>query len=343
MADSPYAHYGVVDPEYAKAFTPRAVKYDDVLAARQFMHEKYMPMSRERQRANLPDASTYTIQNHAIPVDNGTTTIVVRVITPTVSGPFPLLYHIHGGANVLAGFVMGSIDSLGFTMAALSVELGIVVAQVGYRLAPEHKHPTQVNDCLEGLRWVVNNAPSLNIDLSKGFVIAGESAGASLTATITHLILDDPTFRGKQPTGQILGLPTVVDPRAYPEKYKAELRSLDMVENAHMAVLDKQFICDVYAKHIQNSPDDPTASPLLFKSHANLPPALLQVSGLDLIRDEGIIYDKVLREAGVQSELIVYPGIGHGTHFTYPELTLSKKFHADFKNGLRAFMPGLKK
>lgn len=56
---------------------------------------------------------------------------------------------------------------------------------------------------------------------------------------------------------------------------------------------------------LRNSPDDPTVSPLLYPSHANLPPAIIQVAGLDLLRDEGILYAKVLKEAGVKTRLHV--------------------------------------
>ena len=53
-------------------------------------------------------------------------------------------------------------------------------------------------------------------------------------------------------------------------------------------------------------PTDPRFSPLLLKTHKGLPPAFLQVCGLDPLRDDGLIYEKVLREAGVPTKLEVY-------------------------------------
>lgn len=64
----------------------------------------------------------------------------------------------------------------------------------------------------------MNNAASFGADPSKGFIIGGDSAGASLTATVSHLARDNPFFQGKQPSGQILHIPALIDPRAYPEK-----------------------------------------------------------------------------------------------------------------------------
>ena len=51
-------------------------------------------------------------------------------------------------------------------------------------------------------------------------------------------------------------------------------------------------------------PTDLRASPLLASSHAGLPPAFIQVMELDPIRDDGIVYEKVLREAGVPTRLV---------------------------------------
>lgn len=65
---------------------------------------------------------------------------------------------------------------------------------------------------------VVNNAASFGADLSKGLIIGGDSAGAGLTAVIAHRARDDPFFQRRQPSGQILQIPCVIDPRAYPEQ-----------------------------------------------------------------------------------------------------------------------------
>lgn len=66
---------------------------------------------------------------------------------------------------------------------------------------------------------IVENASCFGGDISKGLIIGGDSAGGNLTATISHIARDDPFFAGRQPTGQIIIVPPVIDPRAYPEKY----------------------------------------------------------------------------------------------------------------------------
>lgn len=59
---------------------------------------------------------------------------------------------------------------------------------------------------------------------------------------------------------------------------------------------------------------DPDVSPLL-ADHTGLPPAYLQVCGLDPMRDEGLLYERLLRELGVPTKLDmrVNPFFGHET------------------------------
>ena len=51
-------------------------------------------------------------------------------------------------------------------------------------------------------------------------------------------------------------------------------------------------------------PTDLRVSPIRASSHAGLPPAFIQVQEFDPVRDDGILYEKVLREAGVPAKII---------------------------------------
>jgi len=53
-----------------------------------------------------------------------------------------------------------------------------------------------------------------------------------------------------------------------------------------------------------SNPSDPFVSPLLAPSHKGLPPAFIQVAGLDPLRDEGFLYEKVLKDSDVSTRLI---------------------------------------
>lgn len=53
-------------------------------------------------------------------------------------------------------------------------------------------------------------------------------------------------------------------------------------------------------------PSDPRFSPLLISSHKDLPRAYIQAAGLDVLRDDSVVYAEVLREAGVEVKIDLY-------------------------------------
>ncbi len=77
--------------------------------------------------------------------------ITVRIYTPhkEVQGGHPLLVIFHGG-----GFCIGGLETEEMNSRLYCKELGFVVVNVDYRLAPEHPFPTPVNDAWDAVKWV---------------------------------------------------------------------------------------------------------------------------------------------------------------------------------------------
>jgi len=83
----------------------------------------------------------------------------------------PCLVYFHGGA-----FVFGPIWAHYDNARDFVAQTGVKVALVRYRLAPKHKYPSGVNDCVYTYKYIYDNAQSFNIDKER-LAIGGDSAG----------------------------------------------------------------------------------------------------------------------------------------------------------------------
>ncbi|KAJ7710493.1 Alpha/Beta hydrolase protein [Mycena rosella] len=325
---SQYSHLSTPDPEFlevaSKLPPPATAGPLDVASQRHLMTTMVVPRILQTFRPLLPAESSYRIRNLDIPVDDGT--IAIRCVQPIArddEDSFPLLVWFHGG-----GWVSGDLDIDDFHLRIISVELRISIVNVDYRLAPEHPFPTGLNDCYAALKWTAANAAELSGAPAKGFLIGGASAGAHYAAILGHRARDDLFFTSTPLTGQILQIPAVIHIAAYPERFKADL--LSMEQNKDAPILNKAD-GEFFWNCLQAAPSDPEASPLILL-HEGISPAYIQVAGLDPLRDEGLLYERLLRESGVKTKLDVYPGVPHGFHGL--PLAASKKWEADFRAGL---------
>lgn len=335
MADN--IHYSTLDPEYAAILANLPPPPPDLNPTIESRRERYrlgvLPKAKANHEPFLPKSDEYTVVDRQIEVEKGVS-VNARCITPTPregeDGLYPLLFWMHGG-----GWIASDANMDDFNLRRTSVDLRISIVNFEYRLAPEHPFPTAPNDCFAGLKYVATHPELFSASLKKGFIVGGPSAGGNLAAVIAHKARDDPTcFAGKGTpvTGQLLQIPTLCHYKAYPEKYKSSLVSME--QNKDAPGLSKAAV-EFTLTHYNPIPDHPDVSPILLSSHKDLPPAFIQVCGLDPIRDEGIVYKRILEEAGVPAKLIVYPGVPHIFDTLFPTLKQAGKYVQDFRDGLR--------
>lgn len=264
--------------------------------------------------------------------------ITARVYSPTSDagiGARPLYVAFHEG-----GWCFGDLTDEEMNCRLFSRELGAVCVNVDYRLAPEHLFPTGINDCWDALKWVARNAKSLGANPEKGFIIGGASAGGNLSAVLAHVARDeklDPPL-----TGQYLCVPALIPPASVPERYRAEY--ISTTENVFDPVLvtNGYNVYDLLQPTLQMDLSSPLfnimANP---NGHLNLPPAYFQVCGMDPLRDEGLIYEQILKEeSGVETKLDLYPGFGHMFWTNYPQMEKSRQFVKDMLNGIQWLLNG---
>lgn len=254
-----------------------------------------------------------------IPGPTGAPDVALRVHRPKdVSGDQPCVYSIHGG-----GYVIGSYDMDDLRFDNWCPRLGAVGVSVEYRLAPETAYPGPLEDCYAGLEWVHDNADTLGIDRGR-IGVSGASAGGGLAAGLALLARD----RGDIPLAfQMLIYPMIDDRRVTPSsRWDVPIWS----------PANNEFGWRCYLGDLFGTDDVPAyAAASRAENLEGLPPTGIWVGTADGFCDEDIIYAQRLIQAGVPTELHVYPGAPHAFDM-FPSADVSKRCRREMLDWLRS-------
>jgi acetyl esterase len=223
----------------------------------------------------------------------------LRIYTPNGTGRFPLLVFFHG-----SGFVLCSLDTHDGMCRNLCAGADCVVASVDYRLAPEHKFPAGIEDCLHAVYWAAAHALELGADPTR-VAVAGDSAGGNMAAVVTLRLRDE---GGPALSAQVLLYPVTDYHTPGTPSYE---------ENAEGYGLGRDTMKWFWGHYLSDPAlgAHPHASPLRAADLAGLPPALVITAEYDPLRDEGELYAQKLRAGGVRTALTRYDGVNHGFMF----------------------------
>ena len=156
-----------------------------------------------------------------------------------------------------------------------------------YRLAPENKWPAPLDDATAALRWIFDNASALGVDAGR-IAVGGDSAGALLTASLTHLM--------KEKGGVAIAFQLLMFPATDLAGHFASMEKFGVGY-----FIDKRTIDwnneQMFPPGIDRA--SPSVSPLRAKDFSGLPPAYVMLGGYDPLHDEGMAYAEKLRQAGV--------------------------------------------
>jgi acetyl esterase len=230
----------------------------------------------------LPEVRLLAFENYAL-----------RVYRPIVGEALPALIYFHGG-----GWTIGDLDTHDVVCRQLAVGARCAVFSVDYRVAPEHAFPAAVDDCFAAMRYVAQHAAKLNINR---IAVGGDSAGGNLAATVALLARD----AGAPALAFQLLIYPATDQRCATASHE---------RNGQGYLLTRDAIHYFRRAYLPNERDwlDWRASPLLAKSHAGLPPALVITAGYDPLLDEGRAYAERLRAAGVEVVYREFADMVHG-------------------------------
>lgn len=233
------------------------------------------------------------VENRKIPGRGGE--IPVRIYSPDKDGPFPGVVYLHGG-----GWVICDLNTHDNICRAISKRARAVVVAVDYRLAPEHRFPASLEDCLDATLWVADNAAALHID-PRRIAIAGDSAGANMATVIATKARD-----AKHP-------PLAMQVLVYPVTNLSEADTPSHKEFGEDHFLTRS-VMDWFVNQLFPPDADrrnPDASPTFNQDLRGLPPALVITAECDPLRDEGEAYARRLQSSGVQVTLTRYDGMIH--------------------------------
>jgi acetyl esterase len=227
--------------------------------------------------------------------------IPARLYAPATETPLAVLLYFHGG-----GFTVGSVATHEPLCRHLAHLAHCAVVSVDYRLAPEWKFPTAVDDAWDSLAWLRDSAVALRLDGSR-IAVGGDSAGGTLAA-VTAIAARD--------AGWPLALQALFYPGTGGHQNTATHKTF-----AHGFMLEAAHIDYFFGHYLRGAPDrdDWRFAPLdgvdasdHVRDLEGVAPAWFGLAECDPLTDEGVVYADRLRAAGVAVDLEIYAGVVHG-------------------------------
>jgi acetyl esterase len=237
--------------------------------------------------------------------------VTVRVLTPN-QHPRGVIVYYHGG-----GWVLGGLDESDAVGRRLALRSQCVVVMPDYRLAPEYRFPTAVDDSWEALGWAAAHAAELAGGPAP-LIVAGDSAGGNLAAVMAQRAM----ARG--------GPAIAVQVLAYPVT-DCDLDTTSYADPANQLFVGREamiWFWDHYAPNLR-ARAHPDASPLRAGVFSGLPPAVILTAEHDVLRDEGELYATQLVKARVPVLHQRFAGQMHG-FFTMVDLLPGASAAMDF-------------
>ncbi len=241
----------------------------------------------------LGDAAE-SININLLEIEGGGGKIPLRVYTPLGEGPFSILLFFHGG-----GFVLGSLEEFDPFCSQIAAGANCVVVSVGYRLAPEHKHPAAVEDAISALEWISANADKVNGDPQR-IAVGGDSAGGNLSAVLTIIARE----KGIKLICQVLICPWLFSDSFNRDSYNY------FGEGLWLSTKNMRWYKNHYLQNDEQAKSY-LVSPGLIEDVTGFPPALVLTAEFDVLHDEGEEYANRLKEAGIQVKYFCYEGMLH--------------------------------
>jgi acetyl esterase len=247
-------------------------------------------------QASVPlDLPACDIETKAITQDG--MKVNLTIVRPAGSkAVLPAFIFIHGG-----GWILGDFPTHERFVRDLVADGGFTAVFVNYTPSPEAQYPTAINEIHAAAKWVAAHGDEIKVD-GRRLAIVGNSVGGNMTAAVALMAKHKggPDFKC-----QVMLWP-VTDANFETESY------LEYADGYFLSRAMMKWFWDAYAPNpaqrseIYASPLQATAEQM-----KGLPPAMIQVAGNDVLRDEGLAYARKLDAAGVDVTAVRYENLIH--------------------------------
>jgi acetyl esterase/lipase len=223
--------------------------------------------------------------------------VSLTIVRPAGSkATLPAFIFVHGG-----GWVLGDFPTHERFVRDLVVDSGCAAVFVNYTPSPEAHYPTAIHEIHAAAKWVAAHGDEIRVD-GRRLAIAGNSVGGNMTAAVALMAKHQggPAFKC-----QVMLWPVTdasFDTESYHEYSEGYFLSRAMMQWFwHAYAPDQSKRREIYASPLQAT----------VEQMKGLPPALVQVAGNDVLRDEGLAYARKLDAAGVDVTTVRYENLIH--------------------------------
>jgi acetyl esterase len=239
---------------------------------------------------DLPRAPLARVEDFTLPADDGTP-LPARLYAPS-HARLPAMLYLHGG-----GFTIGGLETHDSLCRQFALRSGAAVVALDYRLAPEHRFPTAVDDAWSALRGLAAAGERLGLDTGR-LAVGGDSAGGTLAAVCALLARD---------ASLPLALQVLVTPGTI-----ARADTPSHARFGHGFLLDTEVIEWFFGQYIDPADRaDWRFAPMNADDLEGVAPACVVLAECDPLVDEGVAYADRLRASGVPVALELSRGVTH--------------------------------
>ena len=210
-------------------------------------------------------------------------------ITPKRSKADKVLLFLHGG-----GYATGSLKTHRALASQIAIHARIKALSIDYKLAPEHKFPTQIEQAVTAYEFLLEQGY-----LPENIAIGGESAGGGLTGG-TLLYLKDHNI--PLPACAIFMSPW----------FDLTGSGRSLITNKHKDPMVPYKGIPLWARNYAGDAEltNPYASPL-FGDLKGLCPIYIQVGECEILLSDSTRYAEKAKTAGVDVTMEVWPNMFH--------------------------------